>query len=151
MKDGIKAGGAVLAALLGLVVILLVIGLVGVFGLGWFTDTTADRTGKTQQEQQINGNGSYRIAAYDHFYDLCAQVQTEEQSIRNLQNELKTTTDATRKTVIPASITALENNRASDINQYNADARKSYTLGQFKSSDLPFQLDITEENTTCHA
>jgi uncharacterized protein HemX len=141
------AGLAVVAVLL----LALGIGLVGVYGFGWFTDATVNRQGQTQKELQVEGNGSYRIAAYNHFFDLCAAVQTDEQSIANLESELKTTTDSTRKAVLPASITALRNKRADDINTYNADSHKTYTLHQFKASDLPFQIDPTQELTTCHA
>lgn len=125
-------------------------GIAAVFGHGWFVDHTANRTGKTQMEQQINGNGSYRIAAYNHFYDLCAGVQTKEASIANLKAELPTD-GPDRKPIVQASITALENQRADDINTYNADAHKSDTLAQFRASDLPFQLDPTEDHTTCSA
>lgn len=151
LRDASTATLAVIVAGILAIVAFIAIGFVGVFGYGWFTDHTANRQGETQKKHLIEGNGQYRIAAYDHFYDLCAAVQTDEASIRNLQQELKTTTDATRKAVIPASITALANKRADDINTYNADARKSYTEAQFKSSDLPSQLDPTQENTTCHA
>ena len=39
-----------------------------------------------------------------------------------------------------ANIAANQSVRAEGINQYNADASKSYTEGQFKSSRLPYQL-----------
>lgn len=150
-KDASTATVVAIVAGLLAIIVFLVVGFIGVYGYGWFTDHTADRSGRTQVKQQTNGNGQYRIAAYNHFYDLCASVQTDEASITNLQDELKTTTDPTRKAVLPASITGLKNKRADDINTYNADARKSYTLGQFRASDLPFQLDPTEDHTTCSA
>lgn len=107
--------------------------------------------GKIDQQRQTTGNGSYRIAQYDHFFDLCAQVQTDEASIANLQAELKgpPKPDAQRREVIATSITALRNNRADDINQYNADARKADTAGHFRDSHLPYQLDVTAKETTC--
>lgn len=138
----------VLAVIVGFVG-MLAIGLVGVYGFGWFVDHTADRSGKTQVKQNINGNGQYRIGAYNHFYDLCASVQTKEASIANLQQELKTTADPQQKLQIPTDIVALQNARADAINQYNADAHKSYTLGQFRASDLPFQLSLVEDHTQC--
>lgn len=141
---------AVKATVLALVA-LLVIGLIGVFGFGWFQRSTADYRGKTGQIEQVQGDGSYRIAAYDHFYDLCAAVQAQEASIGNVQAELDTKPDKQRTAVLEASLTALKNNRAQLVTQYNADARKADTKGHFRSSDLPFQINLESEHTTCSA
>lgn len=150
-KDGIR--GTTLAIIVGVcaVVVLIVVGLVGVYGFGWFQRGTADFRGRTNQINQVNGNGSYRIAAYDHFYDLCAGVQTDEARIASTQRDLKLTTDPARKMQLEANLSAQQNTRAGDINQYNADARKAATEGQFRASDLPYQLDINAEETTCTA
>ncbi len=147
-----RATGAALAALIaaGLAVLLaLAVGFMWVFGVGWFTDATANRQGETQKKQQIEGNGAYRIGAYDHFFDLCSSVQTLEDQIRVTQDQLKLDPDPDRKLQLQANLSAQQNQRFSAINQYNADARKSYTLGQFKASDLPFKLDKTNYNTEC--
>lgn len=120
------------------------------FAVNLFSQQTAGFRGETSKRNQVEANGSYRIAAYDDFYNLCAGVQSAEASIRNLQTEAKDATPQ-RKAQIGASITALRNSRAEDINQYNANARKSYTAGQFRSSDLPFHLDLSAEETTCTA
>lgn len=137
--------GGLLAALL-----LILFGFVGVYGNGWFTDHTANRSGKTQVKHQINGNGSYRIAAYDHFFDLCATVQTDKQVLTNTQNQLKMTTDEGTKLTLNADVLAQQNKLDTDVNQYNQDARKSATAGQFRASDLPSTLD-TMGVTTCTA
>lgn len=147
---GAAASIALIGAALGLVIIL-AIGVMAVFGLGWFQQSTANFRGETAKRNQVEANGALRVAAYDHFHDLCAAIQTDEASIVNLQDELKTADDPQRKLVLVASITALRNNRAEDINDYNADSAKSYTIGQFRSSDLPFRIEIKEEETTCTA
>lgn len=138
----------VAAAALAVVV---VIGLMWVFGWGFMAQTTAPWRGETDKKERVEGSGSYRIAAYDHFFDLCSSVQTKEASIENLRAELKADPPPSeqRKTVIQASLSALMNSRAEAINEYNADARKEYTKGQFRDSDLPFQLRMKELNTTC--
>jgi hypothetical protein len=132
------------------IIAMIVVALVGVFGFGWFQRTTADYRGKTEQIEQIQGDGSYRIAAYDNFYNLCAAVQSAEVSIDNVQRELDASPDAQRKVVLRATLTALKNNRASLIAQYNADARKEDTAGAFRASDLPYQIDM-KGDTTCTA
>ena len=135
---------------IAIVVVIIVVGLTGVFGFGWLQRSTADYRGKTEQIEQIQGNGSYRIAAYDHFFDLCASVQAQEASIDNVQAELATNPDRQRTAVLEASLTALKNNRATLITQYNADARKEDTAGAFRASDLPYQIDM-KGDTTCTA
>lgn len=127
--------------------ILAVIGLVAliVFGVRWIT---APAKGKLQAREQIN-SGNFRIAAYDQFFNQCVSVQTKEAAIEALEQELATNPSAQRKEQINASLTANRIGRVSDIRQYNADAEKSYTVGQFRASKLPFQLDPTAKETTC--
>jgi len=150
-KEAIRQSGAVL--MLGVVAIAIVLTLSAmyVFGWGFFKEATAPWRGEVDKREQVEGNGSHRIAAYEHFYDLCAQIQSDEASIRNLRRELNSEPKPTeeRALQIRASITALENNRAENINQYNADAAKKYTIGQFRSSGLPYRIDPDTEETTC--
>lgn len=138
------------SAVIVLIFILLVASMV-VFGFGWFSQKTANFRGETAKREVIEANGALRAAAYDHFFDLCARVQATEASVTNLLDEREVTTDPQRLTIIAATITALRNNRAETITGYNADSRKSYTIGQFKASDLPFKLDINDKETTCTA
>ena len=152
-KESVKGG--ISALMIGVIAILvtLAVGAVGVFGFGWFRQSTADFRGETQKKEQVEANGAYRIAKYDHFFDLCASVQSNESSIKNLQAELNgpPAPSESRVAQINASITALRNQRAESINQYNVDAAKDYTSGQFKASKLPFKLYINAEETTCVA
>jgi hypothetical protein len=133
------------------VLIAMVFAAMAIFGFGLFQRGTADFRGKTKQIEQTKASGTYRIAAYEHFYDLCAAVQDDEISISSLREELKTEPPQNRVTQINASLTALRSSRGEKINQYNADARKSGTIGQFKASDLPYQLNKNTEETTCTA
>lgn len=116
-----------------------------VFGIRWIT---AEPKGKLQAREQIQ-SGSNRIAAYNHFFDLCAAVQSDEATIASLKEELGTGPSESRRGQIQATLTALRAARAEKINQYNADARKDYTTGQFRSSGLPYTLDQTEKETRC--
>jgi hypothetical protein len=75
-------------------------------------------------------------------------VQSKEANITNLKTELKGKPTEEREAQLRTFITAAMNGRAELINQYNADARKEGTIGQFKASDLPYQLDLQGE-TTC--
>ncbi len=136
-----------IASLLLIAVVFLVV----VYVFGFLQRETADFRGETGQIEQTKANSSYRIASYDQFYDKCASVQSLESKITNMEEELALTgDDAQRKTVLNTSITASKNKRAELITSYNADARKEATQGQFRASDLPYQIK-EEGNTSCES
>lgn len=120
-----------------------------IYGGGLLKRVTADFRGETDQIEQTKADGSYRIAAYEAFYDRCASVQSLESKIRNLVEELEGTDEEQRQDILNTSITASKNKRVELISAYNADARKEATQGQFKSSDLPYELDENKEETVC--
>jgi hypothetical protein len=151
VKDASAATVALFVAGVVAVVFIIFVAFMWTFGFGFFTDHAADRQGRSEQKQGTIGDGNYRIAQYDSFFDQCASVQSIEDKIRNAQDELKTTTDPQRKNQVLINVGALKNNRAEAIRQYNADARKADTKGHFRASDLPFQLDPTDTETTCTA
>jgi hypothetical protein len=126
--------------------IVLVAGLV--FGIRWIT---APAKGKLSAREQIN-SGNYRIAAYDHFFNLCASIQTNEQALAASYSELSTA-NGDDKGRIGTNITGQLIARNEAANQYNADARKGYTLGQFRSSQLPYQIPLYQKGqvTSCAA
>lgn len=116
---------------------------------------TAPVRGKLQAREQIN-SGANRIQQYDHFFDLCASVQTAETSLDAQVDALPTSSGENLQRV-QQNIVGLKATIANGINQYNEDARKTYTGGQFRASDLPFQLpapsDVFEKGvqTSCVA
>jgi hypothetical protein len=140
--------GGVLA-IIGGFVLLLLLATMWVFGWGFFAQQTAEFRGETQKREQVEASGAFRVGAYDHFFDLCTSVQSNEATIDALTDELDTNPSAARKEQINASLTALRANRATSIAQYNNDASKDYTIGQFRDAGLPPRLDATSEVTTC--
>jgi hypothetical protein len=88
-------------------------------------------------------SANYRIAAYDHFFNVCASVQSAEGSLDAQFDLLSTLEGGDDKSITNTNIAALKSVRMGAINQYNADAQKDYTLGQFKDSGLPYQLPTT--------
>lgn len=105
------------------------------WGVGW---VAAPWQGKLQARQQIQ-SGNFRIQAYNQFFDKCASVTTLDQALKQTLASEKTDTgsDLTRDRI---NFTAQLNDRNDAANTYNADARKSYTLGQFKASSLPYTI-----------
>lgn len=152
VKEGAKFGGLAVLGSLGVLVLAIVIGSMWIFGWGFFQRSTANFRGETEQIEKTRANGDYRIAAYDHFFNLCASVQSKEATIKALEKELerKPGPSESRVEQIYASITANEAIRAETINQYNVDAEKTATIGQFKASNLPYELNANTEETSCH-
>lgn len=140
--------GASANGLLWVLAVLAVAGLIAgiFFGVRWLT---APAKGKLQAREQIN-SGSYRIAAYDHFFDLCASVQGLEGQLAAQESALDGSTGDDRER-IRANIAGIRGERAQAIADYNADASKDYTLAKFKSSKLPWRLSSEEEKTVCTA
>lgn len=131
------------------IVVVLIAGVMWVGGFGLFSRATANERGKTDVRERTVADGQYRIAQYDHFWDLCGAVQSTEDAIANTETELAAKPSEERAEQLRANLTAQRNQRAELINQYNADARKAGTAGQFRDSALPYQLDKKAEATTC--
>jgi hypothetical protein len=143
---------AALVVVLGVMALAAIVIVIGTFAGGWFQESTANFRGKVGVANATKANTAFRIQAYDHFFDLCAAVQDDEASLDSLDQELATSKPSqSRLDQINASKTALRGSRAEKINQYNVDAKKDWTIGQFRSNGLPFQLNKTKEETTCSA
>lgn len=139
-------GTAVKAVLGTVLAVLLIIG--AWFAITQFQRGTADYRGETGVIENTEANAQFRMQAYDEFFDLCASVQTYETRIEALEEELESA-EGTRANELKTALTANKAQRAGLINQYNVDASKEWTVGQFQSQDLPFKLDIEKEKTTC--
>jgi hypothetical protein len=133
--DGMPSFGKVAAWIVGIFVLCWVLG-AAVFGVRVMT---ANLVGRGEAHIQIQSAGS-RISAYNHFFDLCASVQQAEAGIDQQTALADKATTADDKARAETNIAALQMTRANGIYQYNADAAKNYTVGQFKDSDLPWEL-----------
>lgn len=134
MRDVLKVAAG------GSAVFVLVFALVaGIWGL---RVATAGIYGRGEAHRQVQSAPS-RIAAYNHFFDLCVSIQNAEAQIDAQQEALATAEDHVDKSRMTQNIAALKATRAAGINQYNADAAKDYTIGQFKDSDLPYYIAPT--------
>lgn len=108
---------------------------VGAWGIRW---VTADFRGQLSAREEIL-SGSNRIAAYNHFFNLCSSIQGNEAQIDALETELETA-EGKDKSRVQASLTGVRAAREGAIARYNADSRRDYTIGQFRDLDLPYQL-----------
>lgn len=130
-------------------VVFLVIG--GIFLVGSIQRSTADFRGETAALEDILADPNSRISAYDHFFTLCSSVQSHETTIKALEEELAGGVSEDRQEQIQGAITANKSQRDAKIHQYNNDARRDYTVGQFRDADLPNELDIDAEETSCES
>lgn len=128
----------------GLLTLTLVIG--AVWGFQWFT---APFRGSLDAREQIQASGDFRIQAYERFFDLCTSVQNHEATIEALEQELDGDPSPARTEQIEASITANRAQRRDQINTYNSEAARDWTVGQFRDEGLPFRLDSDVEDTKC--
>lgn len=144
-RDGMPAS---VWAVIGVLAVVVVIGLV--FLLRWIL---APASGALQEREKTVGNGDYRIAQYDHFFNLCAATQTTQQNLADAEKAAAAKdVDQTRQAQLDANVTATRQTFHELVNQYNADARKADTAAHFRASDLPAQLDSDETlEITCHA
>ncbi len=133
----------------GFLVAMVALAFVG-WGWRWFAAPIEGKVGARETIQ----SGASRIANYEHFFNLCAAIQGNEAQLDALDDEAKATPPSEMSRV-RANITGVRAARAGAIAQYNADARKSYTQGQFRDSDLPYQIPASDwqkgSRTSCVA
>lgn len=106
----------------------------------------ADQIGAGNQKLKTRADANYRISQYDHFYDLCGDVQAAEDRLDTARQMLAASPADER---FQANVAATTNQRLSLVRTYNADASKTDTAAHFRASDLPFSIDPTQEHTTC--
>lgn len=135
MKNLFKVAGIIFLSIFFFVVI----GIAS-YGWQWFT---APFKGKLEKRKEVQ-SGDFRKYSYEHFYDMYAQIKSYNQQIKAQKQNLKNTQDKERKQKIRQNIVGLQSQRSRLIQQYNADARKTKTSGQFRSNDLPRKIDPEE-------
>ena len=137
----------------GLIMTTIAVIAAAVAGVWAFRYFTADVRGRIDA-QEIRKAGPLRVAAYNHFFDLCASVQGLEAGLEAQQAQLAVTESSKDRERVRSNIAGLTSERERAIRQYNADARKDYTIGQFRDSDLPYQLPTSHYEggrTSCGA
>ena len=130
-------------------VIALFVGIMFVSGL--VSIATAPFRGEVEKHELVEADGSYRIAAYDQFYQMCSSVQSHNDKIKVLENEMKNSSDEERIKQLQSGITANQNTKAELVNDYNTKAASEYTKGQMKDSDLPDRLSVDDKEVVCTA
>ena len=142
MNDDISVKRVILYIVLGMVGILL-LWLVIASTIWGFGVATAGIFGRGEAHKQIQSS-EFRIESYQHFFNTCASIQGLEGQIDELTAQLKQFEPGSREyNIISVSLTGVKGFRHTAIAKYNQDALKDYTEGQFRDSDLPYQIKDT--------
>lgn len=127
------------------VLLALVLLVVGVWVVRYYT---AEIRGVITGEEQIESAPS-RISRYEHFFALCAAVQSQKAALLAQKQRLSADgMDAREQSRVRSNIAGIESNIARTVAQYNAEASKDYTSARFRASNLPYQLSV-EGETRC--
>lgn len=119
-----------------------------IYIIGNILMSTANFRGEVGVKEKVEADGDYRIAAYDEFYSLCSAIQSKNAAIKNIEAEMKYA-DKDRKAELQSAITAQRNVKAELVNEYNAKATAEGTRGQFRDSELPYQIKPDDEEVSC--
>ncbi|WP_407562399.1 hypothetical protein [Streptomyces sp. 184] len=132
------------------IVMLALVYVAGVFAWGGASWSTAPFRGEAEARNRTVGSGEFRISTYEEFFDLCAAVETKEDEIGALRDELDTEPSAYRTEQIHTSLTALRATRSELVNDYNAKSRQEHRKA-FKDAGLPAELSTDAKETSCAA
>lgn len=138
--------------ILAIVAVMLAVGTAIMFMTGTIQKWTADWRGDRDATESIFADGGYRIAEYEQFYDRCYAVIELEAQIALAEEAVAGAAEGSwDQTELQRNLTALQNQRIELISAYNSDAAKEDTAANFHASDLPSELDIDSEETSCSA
>lgn len=142
IKDGAYVGCWVIVV--AVFVLLLMWSMVAIsFGL---EVATAGLVGRGQAHIEIQ-SAPFRLEAYNYFFNQCASIQALEGQIDELSNQLEMMEQGSREyNITLSSLTGVKAMRRTAIANYNAEAAKDYTVGQFRDNDLPYSLPNVEYN-----
>lgn len=110
----------------------------GGYYASWFR---APFEGRLEMREQVF-SGPSQLVRYEHFFNLCAEIEALEVRIDSLETQESLTEKEEKE------LRGLVGIRASRVSQYNADARKENTSANFLSANLPYQI-VMNESTRC--
>lgn len=126
----------------GFIIAVLTVILLSFVGYAWKYFTAPIKGAVDAQVELESGNS--RILKYNEFYDLYSNIETHAATIKAQKRLLNNTKDKEDISRIRTNIAALEAIILRDINQYNVNARKTFTKARFKPEDLPNRIEYKE-------
>lgn len=100
---------------------------------------TAPVLGRIEVQVQTH-TAEYMMTAYNYFFDLKGVINGNKQSVCNVKETLTAICDQDEKDRLQITIAGIKNQIARDVQQYNADAAKEWTVGQFRDWSIPASM-----------
>ena len=105
---------------------------------------TSPIVGKGEAYKEIQSK-EFRLGAYNYFFNQYHSIIGLEGSIDENLATLELLEKGTKEyNRILTNVTALKSLRHQAIQEYNANATKEYTAGQFRDAQLPYQIEDTD-------
>lgn len=115
---------------------------------------TAPFRGKLSKREKIQASGDFRIYSYEHFFDLCKEIQSNEARYDNQYDLLEKTEKGTEEYKRQIrNVAVIKTNIEELKRQYNADSSKEKTVSAFKENNLPNKINSIHqygERTNCN-
>lgn len=130
-------------------IVLMVVGVLLLFALIWggvmgWRYYTASIVGKTGAQEEVQ-SADFRIYSYNHFYDSCAEIQKAEAAYDAQYDLLQSMEPGTDQYERQQRVVAVQKQWIEQLkHQYNADAEKEGTMGQFRANDLPSYINTEQ-------
>lgn len=127
-------------------VVLLVVLFLGMFAASYiFQWTTAPWIGELEKKQQTEGSGEWKRVTYNRFFDKCATIKGNYESLQTQKeylSELDKSSDEWYR--VRQTVAGLEQQIKRDIEDYNVDVQKDYTKAIMYDHDLPYRITFDE-------
>ena len=130
---------------IGVVLALIAIPIGLMFLTGNISMLTASFRGEVKAQEIIKASGTFKIQAYQGFFDKCESIRASEANIRGLEMFGLDTLTKKERTELRGLIN-IRNNRVAD---YNAKSHAEWTAGQFRDERLPYTIELDRRSTTC--
>lgn len=123
------------------VVAVLVAGTIGAVAFGWgYQWVTAPIRGAVDARETIQADGNFRIQAYNQFYNQCASIQGLERDIDASLILFTSSDNENDRRIARANMTGISAARDGAIAVYNTESHKQWTVAQFKSEALVYEI-----------
>ncbi len=129
----------------GVLVLIIVLPIGLMFLTGTISMGTAGFRGEVKAIEVIKGSGTFKIQAYQGFFEKCEAIRAKEANINNLISVYGSNPDEKEAKVL----LGLMNIRNNMVSEYNGESHAVWTEGQFRDESLPYTISLERRNTIC--